>query len=127
MLALAAGSTMVPVYREVAALHQRERVSFARTRAFDLDEYAGLAGDDPRSFVRFLREHLVARVDFATRRTTSPPTRCAADLDAECARYEAAIARPAASISRCSASVATGTSPSTSPARRSRAAPASRC
>jgi glucosamine-6-phosphate deaminase len=65
VLALAAGATMVPVYREVVALHQRERVSFARARAFDLDEYAGLAGDDPRSFVRFVCEHVVERVDFS--------------------------------------------------------------
>ena len=90
VLALAAGSTMVPVYREVTVLHQRERVSFARTRAFDLDEYAGLANDDPRSFVRFLREHLISRVDFANGNHFAPDAR-ASDLDAECARYEAAI------------------------------------
>jgi glucosamine-6-phosphate deaminase len=90
VLALAAGSTMVPVYREVTALHQRERLSFARTRAFDLDEYAGLAADDPRSFVRFLREHLVSRADFASGNHLAPDAR-AADLDAECVRYEAAI------------------------------------
>ena len=90
VLALAAGSTMVPVYREVAALHARERLSFARTRAFDLDEYAGLAPGDPRSFVHFLREHLIGRVDFASENHLTPDAR-AADLDAECARYEAAI------------------------------------
>ena len=90
VLALAAGATMVPVYREVAALHRRERVSFARARAFDLDEYAGLAGDDPRSFVRFVREHVVERVDFSAGHHFAPDA-CAADLDAECARYEAAI------------------------------------
>ena len=90
VLALAAGTTMVPVYREVVALHRRERVSFARTRAFDLDEYAGLASDDPRSFVRFLREHLIAKVDFSAAHHLAPDAR-AADLDAECARYEAAI------------------------------------
>ena len=89
-LALAAGSTMIPVYREVARLHQHEHVSFARTRAFDLDEYAGLASDDPRSLVRFLREHLIEQVDFNTAHHFAPDAR-AADLDAECARYEAAI------------------------------------
>jgi glucosamine-6-phosphate deaminase len=90
VLALAAGSTMVPVYREVAALHERDHLSFAGTRAFDLDEYAGLAGDDPRAFARFLREHLISRVDIAPANHFVPDAR-AADLDAECARYEAAI------------------------------------
>ena len=78
------------MYREVAALHARERLSFARTRAFDLDEYAGLSSDDPRSFARFLRQHLISRVDIAPGNHFVPDAR-AADLDAECARYEAAI------------------------------------
>jgi len=90
VLALAAGATMVPVYREVVALHRRDRVSFGRARAFDLDEYVGLGSDDPRSFVRFLREQLVAKVDFSPANHFAPDG-CAADLDAECARYEAAI------------------------------------
>lgn len=90
VLALAAGATMVPVYRELVALHQRERVSFARVRAFDVDEYADLASDDPRSFVRFVREHMTAQVDFGACHHLAPDA-CAADLDAECARYEAAI------------------------------------
>ncbi|MCX5738201.1 MAG: glucosamine-6-phosphate deaminase [Proteobacteria bacterium] len=90
VLALAAGSTMIPVYREVARLHQRERVSFARARAFDLDEYAGLASNDPRSFVCFLREHLIEQVDFRAENHFAPDAH-AVDLDAECTRYEAAI------------------------------------
>ncbi len=90
-LALAAGSTMIPVYRELAVLHRSERISFAKARAFDLDEYAGLTSDDPRSFVHFVREHLIAQVDFAASNHFAPDAR-AADLDAECARYEAAIA-----------------------------------
>ena len=90
VLALAAGSTMVPVYRELVKLHESEGISFARVRDFDLDEYAGLAPDDPRSFTRFVRDHLVARADFAPHHHFAPDA-CAADLDAECARYEAAI------------------------------------
>ncbi len=90
VLALAAGSTMIPVYREVVELHQREGRSFARARAFNLDEYAGLASDDPRSFLRFLREHLIAQVDLSAANHFAPDA-CAVDLDAACGRYEAAI------------------------------------
>ena len=90
VLALAAGATMVPVYRELVALHQRERVSFARVRAYDIDEYAGLASGDPRSFARFVREHMIAQVDFGADHHLAPDA-CATDLDAECAHYEAAI------------------------------------
>ena len=91
VLALATGSTMVPVYRVLVEIAGRERLSLARATAFNLDEYAGLADDDARSFRRFLREHLLARLDFDTARHHAPDGR-AADLDAECRRYEAAIA-----------------------------------
>ena len=91
VLALATGSTVIPVYHALVEISRRERLSFARTTAFHLDEYAGLAGDDPRSFRRFLREHLLARVDFDAARHHAPDG-LAADLDAECHRYEAALA-----------------------------------
>ncbi len=89
VLALAAGSTMVPVY---AAIARNRRVAFARCRVFDLDEYAGLAPDDPRSFRHFVRSHFTARLGIPDASHQAPDGR-AADLDAECARYEAAIAQ----------------------------------
>jgi glucosamine-6-phosphate deaminase len=91
VLALAAGSTMVPVYAAVAAAQKRDAVSFAHCRAFDLDEYAGLAADDPRSFRDFVRRHLVSHVHVPETAHHAPDGR-AGDLEAECARYEAAIA-----------------------------------
>jgi len=91
VLALATGSTMVPVYRALVELSAREALSFGRIRAFNLDEYVGLARDDARGFRHFLREHLLARVDATPARHDAPDGR-AADLDAECQRYEAAIA-----------------------------------
>jgi glucosamine-6-phosphate deaminase len=89
-LALATGSTMVPVYRALVALHAREPFCFARVAAFNLDEYVGLGRDDPRGFHRFLREHLLDRVGAPPARHDAPDG-LAADLEAECARYEAAI------------------------------------
>jgi glucosamine-6-phosphate deaminase len=90
VLALAAGSTMVPVYAAIAAAQRRDDVSFEHCRAFDLDEYAGLAPDDPRAFRHFVQEHLVARVGLPESAHFAPNGR-ADDLEAECARYEAAI------------------------------------
>jgi glucosamine-6-phosphate deaminase len=91
VLALAAGSTMVPVYAAVAAQVDREGLSFAGVTAFDLDEYVGVGPDDPRSFRRFVREHLLDRVGVPAARHHAPDAR-ARDLDAECARYETALA-----------------------------------
>ena len=91
VLALATGSTMIPVYRALVELCARERLSLTRITAFNLDEYVGLAPDDAQSFCRFLREQLLERVDFDPNRHFAPDGRVA-DLDAECRRYEAAIA-----------------------------------
>jgi len=91
VLALAAGSTMVAVYGAVAARCAAEGTSFARARAFNLDEYAGLAADDPRSFRHFVRNELATRVGLPDAAHFAPDG-LAADLEAECERYDAAIA-----------------------------------
>lgn len=91
VLALAAGSTMVPVYAAVAEQCTREDVSFARCRGFDLDEYAGLAPDDPKSFRHFVRTHLTSKVGLPDALHFAPDG-LADDLEAECARYETALA-----------------------------------
>lgn len=91
VLALAAGATMVPVYAAVAARCAEEGASFARARAFDLDEYAGLAASDPRSFRHFIGRELASRVGLPDASHFAPDG-MAADLEAECARYEDAVA-----------------------------------
>jgi glucosamine-6-phosphate deaminase len=91
VLALPAGSTPRPVYGELARLHRGQGLSFARATAFTLDEYAGISGDHPASFRRYMTEALYRHVDLAPDRAHSPDAR-AADLDAECERYEGAIA-----------------------------------
>lgn len=91
VLALAAGSTMVPVYAAAAEHARRAGVCFARCRAFGLDEYVGLAPDDPRSFRHFVATHFADAVGLPRSAHFAPDPR-AADLEAECARYEAAIA-----------------------------------
>lgn len=91
VLALPAGSTPRPVYGELARLHRGQGLSFARATAFTLDEYAGISSDHPASFRRYMHEALYRHVDLAPERAHSPDAR-AADLDAECERYERAIA-----------------------------------
>ena len=63
VLGLAAGRTMIPLYDELVRLHETEGLSFATASAFTLDEYVGVAPDQPGSFGRFLHEQLAARTD----------------------------------------------------------------
>jgi len=90
VLGLATGRTMESVYAHLARLHAASGVSFARVRTFNLDEYVGLPADHPQSYRRYMQEHLFSRVDIRRDRTHLPDG-MAADWEAECAAYEAAI------------------------------------
>ena len=67
----------------LAALGAQE-IDWARVTAFHMDEYAGMPGDHPASFRRFLRERLFDHVPVAAFRQLDGE---AEDLEAECRRY----------------------------------------
>ena len=92
VLGLATGRTMESVYRVLVRLHRKEALDFSLCSTFNLDEYVGLAPDDPHSFRHYMREHLFRHVNIDPRNTHLPNGQ-ATDLDAECGSYEAAIAR----------------------------------
>jgi glucosamine-6-phosphate deaminase len=81
---------MERVYTALVALHETEELDFSRCHTFNLDEYVGLARDDPHSYRTYMDEHLFNRVNIDRRRTHLPDG-MAADLDAECRAYEARI------------------------------------
>ena len=92
-LGLAAGATMVHLYRtlsERAANERPRRLTFSEATLFALDEYRGLATTHPGSCRRFLERHLFGMVDVNPRHVDSLDGRCA-DPAAECARYERAL------------------------------------
>jgi len=92
VLGLPTGRTPVPLYRELVALHQAGRADFSHATTFNLDEFAGLRGDDPRGYRAFMQRHLFDGINLPPRRINflNGAARSAA---AECARYERAIAR----------------------------------
>lgn len=91
VLGLATGTSPLPVYAELVARQRAGRVSFAKARAFLLDEYIGLPAGHPQSYRTFIEERLTAVVDFRAD-SVFGPNGAAPDLEVECARYEAAIA-----------------------------------
>src|SRR5471030_103413 len=56
-LGLATGCTMESVYDQLVRKHQKEGLDFSRCRTFNLDEYVGLAADDPCSYHYFMWRH----------------------------------------------------------------------
>ena len=90
VLGLATGSSPLALYDELARRHAEEGLSFARARAFLLDEYVGLPPEHPERYAAVIDRELAGRVDFAPGAVRGPDGG-AADLPAACAEYEAAI------------------------------------
>jgi glucosamine-6-phosphate deaminase len=92
VLGLPTGRTPIPLYRELVALYREGRVDFSRAMTFNLDEFLGIPGRDPRSYAAFMQRHLFDHINLpAGRRHVL--NGIAPAPEAECARYERAIAR----------------------------------
>lgn len=92
VLGLATGRTMEAVYDILAAMHRNEGLDFSLCKTFNLDEYVGLPGTDPNSYRYYMNQHLFQKVNVDLRNTFLPDG-TAADLEAECQRYEDNIKR----------------------------------
>ena len=91
VLGLASGRTPVDGYAEMQRLHAAGRMDWSRASTFNLDEFAGIEPAHPGSFRTFMEEHLFRGVNLRQERIHFL-NGTAADLDAECAGYEKAIA-----------------------------------
>jgi glucosamine-6-phosphate deaminase len=92
VLGLPTGRTPIPLYRELVRLHSAGSADFSRATTFNLDEFLGVAPDDPRSYESFMRRHFFDHVNLRPRRIHFL-NGAAPDAAAECERYERAIAR----------------------------------
>jgi glucosamine-6-phosphate deaminase len=88
-LCLPTGLTPVPIYERVAAAVSAGRVSFRRAEVFLLDEFGGVAPDDPGRCDQMLRRFLLAQVDLPEARFHRFSLE--GDIEGECSAYEQAI------------------------------------
>ncbi|HTI42387.1 MAG TPA: glucosamine-6-phosphate deaminase [Vicinamibacterales bacterium] len=91
VLGLASGRTPVDGYAEMQRMHAAGKMDWSRASTFNLDEFAGVAATHRGSFRSFMEEHLFRGVNLQRNRIHFLDG-VAADLDAECRRYEQAIA-----------------------------------
>jgi glucosamine-6-phosphate deaminase len=91
VLGLPTGRTPVAFYHELAARVESGEADLSQATTFNLDEFVGIPAGHPGSFRSFMNAHLFSRVNLAAERIHFLDG-AAADTDAECARYERAIA-----------------------------------
>lgn len=92
VLGLATGRTMEAVYGRLVEMNQKEHLDFSLCRTFNLDEYVGLAPEDPRSYRYYMNERLFNHVNI-DKRNTHLPNGLAADLEEESLQYEEKMRR----------------------------------
>jgi glucosamine-6-phosphate deaminase len=91
VLGLPTGRTTLAVYDEVARLHQTGSADFSQAHTFNLDEFAGLAANDKRSYCAFMQKHLFRRINLPEGHIHFL-NGGAPDDTAECERFEQEIA-----------------------------------
>jgi glucosamine-6-phosphate deaminase len=91
VLGLPTGSSPLGIYREFIRLYQERKLSFAQVHTFNMDEYVGLPADHPQSYRRFMMDNLFNHIDIDHNHIHLLDG-TAADPEAECRRYEEAVA-----------------------------------
>ncbi|KAG2189287.1 hypothetical protein INT44_004429 [Umbelopsis vinacea] len=92
VLGLPTGSSPIGVYAKLVDLHRIGQISFKNVITFNMDEYVGLPRDHPESYHSFMWNHLFKYVDINMKHVHILDGN-ATDLDEECRRFEALIAR----------------------------------
>ena len=92
VIGLATGSSPVGTYRQLIDWYNKGDIDFSEVISINLDEYVGLTESDEQSYRYFMQENLFDHVNIR-RENTYVPNGCAADLDRECAEYDARITR----------------------------------
>lgn len=91
VLGLPTGRTPVRMYERVVAACGRAYHCFRDVVTFNLDEYVGIERTYPGSYYTFMKRHIFDFVDINPA-NAHLPNGAAADIPAECARYERDIA-----------------------------------
>ena len=84
------GSSPLGMYKALIDLNKKGIVSFQNVVTFNMDEYVGLPKEHPESYYSFMWNNFFSHIDIKPENTNILNGN-AADLDAECARYEEKI------------------------------------
>lgn len=87
VLGLATGSSPVGAYQQLIEWYKKGDLDFSQVTTVNLDEYVGLKRDHDQSYYYFMHHNLFDSVNLRPG-VTNLPDGCAADMAAECVRYD---------------------------------------
>ncbi len=87
VLGLATGSTPIGAYKQLIEWCEKGDVDFSQITSVNLDEYIGLDGDNDQSYRYFMNKNFFNGINIKPENTYVPNGK-AADLEAECKRYD---------------------------------------
>lgn len=87
VLGLATGSTPIGMYQQLIKWYEAGDLSFETVQSVNLDEYVGLGAESDQSYRYFMNENLFNHININPTHT-SVPNGLAADISAECERYD---------------------------------------
>ena len=90
VLGLATGSTPVGMYKELIQMYNEGRVDFSHVKTVNLDEYAGLNGDNDQSYRYFMNHNLFDHINI-DKAHTHVPCGTGADHSADAKHYDEMI------------------------------------
>ncbi|MEH7416004.1 glucosamine-6-phosphate deaminase [Neobacillus drentensis] len=71
-LGLATGGTPMGIYSNLIADHQKNGTSYQGVTSFNLDEYVGLSGENPKSYRYYMNDNLFNHIDIQKSNTFVP-------------------------------------------------------
>ncbi len=92
VLGLATGSSPVGVYQQLIERYKNEELDFSNVTSVNLDEYRGLAPDNPQSYRYFMNTNLFDHVNINKSRTFIP-NGLETDSEKACSEYNEIIER----------------------------------
>ncbi|MHB8294076.1 MAG: glucosamine-6-phosphate deaminase [Acidimicrobiales bacterium] len=91
VLGLATGSSVEPVYADLARRHRSGELSFGTVRAFLLDEYIGLPDGHPASYRQVITRQVVGPLGMSPEQVMAPDS-MSGDIGPACRSYDEQIA-----------------------------------
>ena len=90
VLGLSTGETFIPVYRNIVKFYRKKKISFAKVKTFNLDEFYGIKSDSMGSLFEYMEKNLFGHINLK-RKNIYFLNGGVEDWKKECDKYEREI------------------------------------